>query len=995
MAAPVVPDRPNLVGTNSASNDTIPDVDGRGPDYLDLTWPTIVGVTGYDARITNPSGSLIVIDVGPGVRLNGLQPNTRYALEVRSKNNDGISDWSSSRDAFTRPPTPARPFLEGTPPASNDPRPQDVLTDLPLSRSTDSLVITWSPISGISTFEIEIDGGTPAIGSPGERHTGLSTNALHKFRLRSIGVGGKSFWSEARDVFTRPPSPNLPFLANSSPTSSNPIPDVDSRGPDFLLMQWNRTGGFDRYLLQADGGTPVSKRSADVDHKYSGFAPNTSHSVRLRVADDAKGGLSFWSATATYRTRPPTVPSFQKADFKPLPRGVAVQWLAAGAFNEDTQAILRVHKVSAAGDLETVGEIQQPAATKSGNTIDLFLPVSGALTYFSIIDVGSNLSFKSEQFSVDVLDIPSWGYELLTPTWHTRRRNRTTGSVLDGGHILYMNDPGSGGGVAGPSGPVSEGDGKKVDDNNEGGNGNSSNNSNGQINNPSGQNNGNQKTSDSIRDNGNASKSEENAQQAKPQQSKPTETDKLDTQATKQSTETRSSSDTARSKQISSEAMPYSSVKPDQSVQDPLRRELIASEPPVAEASWETKADSLTPAGPKIERIDPNITLVKNGDGKVIAVQVELPNSKAENAKVQITVAEGEDIKVNQTKDGSYVQVRVGKTNTKGQKDYEEITINTANNGKTQVASVISVGGKEYRDYESLDVKGERSFSIGKSSIPSKLSEIPNEAGRRSPQSGIRSTIVYSHDAPSAKPPVEQAPEKKPLLQQEKNPTTSVPQKAQADGQILSQDITGGKASITMTKTAKYNPEHKSPVATLEKGLGDKQDRLNHRSMETYYPPTGTASAPQEEGLRSDFILDILFDFGFGAGAGIFARATGTIIGNILRHSGRATTEVVSEQIATKITKEEFVRWLENEGFKVPNSFKKETIDALKKGRPSKNVSDLVLESEKAKLKIHFDFTYPKPHVNPHIDILEKLGKKWSPLEKIYPKGVKDLDDYL
>lgn len=124
------------------------------------------------------------------------------------------------------------------------------------------------------------------------------------------------------------------------------------------------------------------------------------------------------------------------------------------------------------------------------------------------------------------------------------------------------------------------------------------------------------------------------------------------------------------------------------------------------------------------------------------------------------------------------------------------------------------------------------------------------------------------------------------------------------------------------------------------------------------------------------FIDDPSIENAIDVGLDLFGAVTPAVpaLGTISRVQGNIKD-------TSKLSKESVIDYL-YDNFKVPNSFKKQ----VKEGT---NTSDFLLISKEGKNKIHFDLTNTSPHVNPHIDLqFERIGKR-----KIYPKGVKDLDE--
>ncbi|MBP0019759.1 MAG: fibronectin type III domain-containing protein [Cyanobacteria bacterium SBLK] len=173
------------------STATLPsgEISSRGPNFLFLAFDSVGSQYKYDFRLN--SGE---VRLNSGFKIEGLQPNNRYEIEVRARDEstDNESFWSPSFVTITRPSTP--PVL-----------------DLPFASSiTFSLVVQWD-IAGTSRDFIQLKqviGSTEEIlvsrgslkGSHEIRNTNSGIEVNYSIRLvipSSLVAGGlnRSFWS--------------------------------------------------------------------------------------------------------------------------------------------------------------------------------------------------------------------------------------------------------------------------------------------------------------------------------------------------------------------------------------------------------------------------------------------------------------------------------------------------------------------------------------------------------------------------------------------------------------------------------------------------------------------------------------------------------------------------------------------------------------------------------------------------------------------------------
>ncbi len=149
-------------------------------DEIFIYWDAVNGATGYDLEVDG-----IVVDNENKISHThgGLETNETHEYRVRAKNENGMSEWSRSVLQITTPAIP---------------------TNLEATATTSSITVTWDAVSGVTGYDIEINGETKSIQSAEYLHDELEPNTRHIYRVRAKNSGGESEWSETLEHNTMP-----------------------------------------------------------------------------------------------------------------------------------------------------------------------------------------------------------------------------------------------------------------------------------------------------------------------------------------------------------------------------------------------------------------------------------------------------------------------------------------------------------------------------------------------------------------------------------------------------------------------------------------------------------------------------------------------------------------------------------------------------------------------------------------------------------------------
>ncbi|WP_339806419.1 fibronectin type III domain-containing protein [Paenibacillus sp. FSL R5-0766] len=142
-----------------------------------LRWSAVTGATGYDLEI---DGTVVAVS-GVAYTKSGLTPNTEHTFRIRAKNTSGAGAWSELITGMTQLTTTV---LKGTSDRTN-------------------VILTWDPVVGASTYEIEADGQIVAtVSDVTFIHSDLLPSSLHKYRIRAFNDQNTSIWSSVLSIRT-------------------------------------------------------------------------------------------------------------------------------------------------------------------------------------------------------------------------------------------------------------------------------------------------------------------------------------------------------------------------------------------------------------------------------------------------------------------------------------------------------------------------------------------------------------------------------------------------------------------------------------------------------------------------------------------------------------------------------------------------------------------------------------------------------------------------
>lgn len=276
---------------------------------ITLRWDAIPDALAYEVEA---DGSVLTLGDSATASFTGLGAGTAHAYRIRAINEIGAGAWSATQNVTTyKLPTPG-----GITP---------VVTDT-------SITLSWSAVPGTTSYEVEVNGS--AVSAPMTTYTApsLTAETTHTYRVRAIGAGGNSAWSELTRYTTLPLKPAIP--GNVTATASR----------DTVRLSWSPVAGAVGYDVELDGGVIIDN-FAETHYADILLDSYSLHEYRIRARTDAVAGN--WSSPVSIRTLP---------DRPQAPAGIAV--VSAGnivTLSWDADAAAMKYEVEVNGVVQDAG----------------------------------------------------------------------------------------------------------------------------------------------------------------------------------------------------------------------------------------------------------------------------------------------------------------------------------------------------------------------------------------------------------------------------------------------------------------------------------------------------------------------------------------------------------------------------------------------------------------------------------------------------------------
>lgn len=253
---------PNAPISNNVSGTT-------NENSVTVSWTAIAGAASYDVLF---NGTVYNV-AGTSKTITGLSANTGYSYQIRVRNGDGASSYSTAKTIRTTPNPPAAPTVNAT---------------------NYSVTISWPSVTGATSYDLMFNGTAYRVTGTSKIISGLAPGTNYSYQIRSNNADGSSNYSAARTVATLPNPP-------ATPTNISAVSTMNS-----VTVSWGVVSGATEYELFFNNATySVSGTSKTI----TGLASDTSYDYKIRAKN--AGGTSAYSTVRTIRTlvQPPVTPT--------------------------------------------------------------------------------------------------------------------------------------------------------------------------------------------------------------------------------------------------------------------------------------------------------------------------------------------------------------------------------------------------------------------------------------------------------------------------------------------------------------------------------------------------------------------------------------------------------------------------------------------------------------------------------------------------------------
>lgn len=252
-----------------------------------LKWSAVSGAVSYDLLFNEKAYTT----TGTSYTVSGLTAATSYRYQIRSNGANGSSSYSTAKTISTLPNAPAVP------------------ANVSASSTKTSVSVTWSAVSGATSYDVRFGSNTYNVTGTYKTITGLTSNTSYTYQVRANNAGGSSAYSTYKSIKTLAEVPAVPTNVRAY------------SGPDAVAVFWDIVPGADSYDLRLNSDVYDVTGTTKM---VKGLPPKTTYAYQVRAKNSA--GTSAYSAEQTIRTQaaPPAVPL--NVDAEATMDSVTVKW---------------------------------------------------------------------------------------------------------------------------------------------------------------------------------------------------------------------------------------------------------------------------------------------------------------------------------------------------------------------------------------------------------------------------------------------------------------------------------------------------------------------------------------------------------------------------------------------------------------------------------------------------------------------------------------------
>ncbi|WP_066494852.1 fibronectin type III domain-containing protein [Abyssisolibacter fermentans] len=240
---------------------------------ITLNWDEMERAEAYELEVDG-----FIIDNGKETVYvhENLEPLSGHRYRIRAKNRGGKSAWTSQLDITTHPEKP------------------DIPVNIMATSDETSISVTWYKPPHTESYDLEIDGRVVTdIKETLYKHSGLTPDTKHVYRVRAKNVSGMSDWSSPVTMFT------LPKIEEGEENFAlaNVIAVVTN---EDITLSWDAVAANASYKIEVDG--EIKDNGEETVFIHSGLEANTFHSYKIKVVKE--DGKENWCGVLTLSTLP-------------------------------------------------------------------------------------------------------------------------------------------------------------------------------------------------------------------------------------------------------------------------------------------------------------------------------------------------------------------------------------------------------------------------------------------------------------------------------------------------------------------------------------------------------------------------------------------------------------------------------------------------------------------------------------------------------------------
>ena len=227
-----------------------------------ISWGKVTNATGYDIQFDGRTYSV----TGTSKTFSSLTAGKTYNYQIRSKNADAASAYTSVLAVTTAPKPPAT---------------------INATSTESSITISWNAVTGAKTYMVKFDGTPILTMQTSYTASGLKPNTSHTYQVCARSADGEGSYSTQRTIKTKLKLADPPGGVKKASTDTS------------ATVSWNAVTGAKGYDVRFNNSVYAVTGTSKT---FTGLTPNTDYKYQVRTKD--ANGAGEYGAEQTVRTTP-------------------------------------------------------------------------------------------------------------------------------------------------------------------------------------------------------------------------------------------------------------------------------------------------------------------------------------------------------------------------------------------------------------------------------------------------------------------------------------------------------------------------------------------------------------------------------------------------------------------------------------------------------------------------------------------------------------------